>query len=75
MAATNDNSLSHMICLDNSSIANLKSSLKITVADGNVNRMLNCGLALLDLAKYNDKTTFNNTYYDLANSDTNYNNY
>lgn len=37
--------------------------------------MLHCGMALLDLAKYNDRTTFNNTYYTLLSTDTNYGNY
>lgn len=34
--------------------------------------MLHCGIALLDLAKYNNRTTFNNTYYNLLSSDPNY---
>lgn len=36
--------------------------------------MEHCGLALLDLAKYNNKTTFNNTYYNLENTNANYDN-
>lgn len=40
--------------------------------DANVNKMEHCGLGLLDLAKYNNKTTFNNTYYDLLATDSNY---
>ena len=44
--------------------------MSLTVADANVDKMDNCGLAYLNLRLLTDKTAFNNTGYSINNGTT-----
>ena len=38
-------------------------NLDAGVADGNIDLMTHCGLGMLDLSSFTNRTTFNNTYF------------